>query len=189
MTRGAAQALPLALSALALVGAQALAGDIPTTIDATQVPAYRLIQPRLATAGQPRPEVIAKLKEMGFKTVINLRTEMEGTAAERAAVEAQGLRYVSVPITPASFSLSDVEAVERALAPESGPVLLHCASSNRVGAVWAVIQSRKGKTLAEAEAAGREAGMQPSMRAAVRRVLGVPADAAPAAVPAPAPKP
>ena len=63
-------------------------------------------------------------------------------------------------------------------------MLLHCASSNRVGGAWAVIQARKGKSLEEAEAAGRAAGLHsPQMEAAVRRVLGVPAPATPAAAP------
>jgi uncharacterized protein (TIGR01244 family) len=188
MTRAAAAPVLLA-TALALAGTPSRAGDLPSSVDPGQIPAYRVIQPNLATGGRPAPETVAKLKELGFKTVVDLRTEAEGTAAERAAVEAQGLRYVSVPITAQTFSLSDVEAVERVLTdPASGPTLLHCASSNRVGAVWAVIQARKGKSLAEAEAAGRQAGMQPSMQAAVRRVLGAPADAGPA-VPPPAPKP
>ncbi len=120
---------------------------------------------------------------MGFRTVVNLRTEKEGAAEERAVVEAQGLRYVSVPMTADTFSLADVEAVEKVLDdPSAGPVLLHCASSNRVGATWAVIQARKGKSLEEAEAAGREAGLHsPQMEAAVRRVLGAPAPARPIA--------
>jgi hypothetical protein len=62
-------------------------------------------------------------------------------------------------------------------------VLLHCASSNRVGGAWAVIQARKGMSLEEAESAGRAAGLHsPQMEAAVRRVLGAPAPA-PAAAP------
>jgi uncharacterized protein (TIGR01244 family) len=188
--KGANRLLLAALIAICGATAPAHAGEVPATVEASLMPNYRLIEPGLATAGQPRPEALAKLKAMGFKTVINLRTEAEGAAAERAVVEAQGLRYVSVPITPASFSLADVEAVERALAdPTSGPVLLHCASSNRVGAVWAVIQSRKGRSLADAEAAGREAGMQPSMHAALHRVLSMPMTAclAPSASSAPRP--
>ena len=71
-------------------------------------------------------------------------------------VEAQGLRYVSVPVTPETLSLADVEAVEKVLADAGArPVLLHCASSNRVGAVWAVIQARKGKSLARGGGGGR----------------------------------
>jgi uncharacterized protein (TIGR01244 family) len=94
-----------------------------------------------------------------------------------------------VPLTADSFSPADVLAVERVLADASaGPVLIHCHSSNRVGGVWAAIQARKGRSLDEALAAGREAGLQsPAMVAAVRRVLS--ATAAPAAGAGPAPAP
>jgi uncharacterized protein (TIGR01244 family) len=181
------RALPFLFAPLVLLPAASRAGEIPATVDAALIPSYRVIEPGVATAGQPAPEALRKLKEMGFRTVVNLRTEREGAAEERPVVEAQGLRYVSVPITPETLSLADVEAVEKVLA-ESGsrPVLLHCASSNRVGAVWAVIQARKGKSLGEAEAAGAEAGMRATMQAAVRRVLGAPA---PADAAAPAVKP
>ncbi len=186
MANRLASVLPLLLASLVLPPAVATAGEIPASVDATLIPAYRVIEPGLAAAGQPSPEALAKLKEMGFRTVVNLRTEQEGAAEERPVVEGEGLRYVSVPISPATFSLADVEAVEKVLADQAArPVLLHCASSNRVGAVWAVIQGRKGKSLAEAEAAGAEAGMRPSMQEAVRRVLGatVPAGAGPAGAP------
>jgi len=42
-----------------------------------------------------------------------------------------------------------------------------------VGAVWTILQVRKGKTLEEAEAEGRAIGLaSPAMQQAVRRVLG-----------------
>jgi uncharacterized protein (TIGR01244 family) len=164
-----------------LAGAAVAAAEPPQTVEAGLIPNYRLLQPGLATAGQPSPEALSKLKDMGFRTVVNLRTEQEGTAEERKVVEGEGLRYVAVPVTPDSLSLADAEAVEKVLHdPSSGPVLLHCASSNRVGAVWALIQAREGKTLDAALAAGREAGLRsPQLEAAVRRALGAPAPSAP----------
>jgi uncharacterized protein (TIGR01244 family) len=170
----------LLVAALALGAAPARA-SVPQSVEPSAIPNYRLILPGLAVAGQPTPAALRGLKEMGFRTVVNLRTEAEGPADEPAAVLAQGLRYVSVPVQPATFSLADVLAVERVLDdPAAAPVLLHCGSSNRVGAVWAVIQARKGRSLAEAEAAGRAAGLHsPEMEAAVLRVLGVSAPPAP----------
>jgi uncharacterized protein (TIGR01244 family) len=158
---------------VALLGASPVRAGVPEAVDPARIPGYRVLETGLAAAGQPVPEALASLGDMGFRTVVNLRTEAEGAAEERAAVEAQGLRYVWVPVTPESFSLADVEAVEKVLAdPSSGPVLLHCGSSNRVGGVWAVVQVRRGKSPAEAEAAGRAAGLHsPQMEAAVRRVL------------------
>lgn len=173
MGRFAAPALVASVALLGSLAAPARAGEIPATVDAAQIPAYRVLAPGLAGAGQPAPEALARLGQMGFKTVVNLRPEKEGPAEERATVEAQGLRYVPVPLTPDSFGLDDVVAVERVLAdPAAAPVLLHCASSNRVGGVWAVLAARRGKSLEEALAAGREAGLHsPAMEDAVRRVL------------------
>jgi uncharacterized protein (TIGR01244 family) len=169
---------PLLFVTVALVVSSAR-GDVPQVVEPTAIPNYRLILPGLAVAGQPTPAALQGLREMGFRTVVNLRSEQEGPAEERAVVEAQGLRYLSIPIRPETFSLADVEAVEKVLDdPSAAPVLLHCGSSNRVGGAWAVIQARKGKSLEEAEAAGRAAGLHsPQMEAAVRRVLGVPAPA------------
>jgi uncharacterized protein (TIGR01244 family) len=157
----------------------ALAGspaEVPAAVDAAEIPNYRVMRPGLAAAGQPSLEALAKLKAMGFATVVNLRTEQEGTKDEEAAVKAAGLKYVSVPVTAESLSAKDVDAVAAVLAdPAAGPVLLHCKTSNRVGAVWALLQVREGKPLAEAEEAGRAAGLtSPVLLEAVRRVANAP---------------
>jgi uncharacterized protein (TIGR01244 family) len=183
--------------ALVLIGTavSAGAGELPQTVDAARIPAYQLVSPALAAAGQPSPEALASLKEMGFRTVVNLRPPAEGPSDEKAVVEAEGLRYVNVPVMPDTFRLDDVLAVQAVLDdPSAGPVLLHCASSNRVGGVVAVLASRRGKALEEALAAGKAAGLKsPVMENAVRRVLGaplLPVPAAPASAPAaPAPRP
>ena len=117
------------LLAVAVLSAVPVRGGVPETVEPARIPAYRLIRPDLAAGGQPSPEALARLGEMGFRTVVNLRTEKEGAAEERAVVETQGLRYVWVPVTADSFSLADVDAVQKAIDdPSSGPVLLHCAS-------------------------------------------------------------
>jgi uncharacterized protein (TIGR01244 family) len=167
---------PLAVTLLSTV--PALAG-VPVAVDPAEIPSYQVVRPGLAFGGQPGRQTLERLGEMGFRTVINLRTEREGAREEGKIVRGLGLDYVWVPVTSATFSLGDVEAVERVLDdPERSPVLLHCASSNRVAAVWAVIQVRDGRTLEEAAAASREAGLHsPSMWGAVLRIL----DAIPAA--------
>jgi uncharacterized protein (TIGR01244 family) len=179
---------PLLVVAVAF-GAVAAAGGIPGTVEPAVIPAYRLLDPGLAAAGQPSPAALQGLGSMGFRTVVNLRSEREGPADERAVLEAQGLRYVSIPVTPDTFSLADIEALEKVLDdPSAAPVLVHCSSSNRVGGAWAVVQARQGKSLAEAEAAGRAAGLHsPQMEAAVRRVLGAPEPAQALAAPVAAP--
>lgn len=162
----------VSFATLALVLARTSGAQIPESMDPALISKYRVVRPGLATGGKPSPEALDKLKANGFKTVLDLRTEAEGTAAEKATVEAQGLRYVAVPITAATFSLADVAAVAKILDdPAAAPVLLHCASANRVGAVWAVLQVQKGRPLEEAEAAGQEIGLtSPALVEAMRRV-------------------
>jgi uncharacterized protein (TIGR01244 family) len=178
--------LPLLLLAAA---AAAPAAELPESVEAGRIPAYRRLSPALAAAGQPSPEALAALDELGVRTVVNLRTDLEGAAAEKPVVEAQGIRYVSIPVTPDAFSAADVDAVQAVLADgAAAPVLLHCASANRVGGVVAVLEARGGRSLDEAIAAGKAAGLHGlAMENAVRRVLGAPLLPVPAAPAAPSP--
>lgn len=159
----------LALALLLGAGSAAAAG-IPEKLDATN---YRRLSPSLAVAGRPSPEAVAKLKESGFRTVIDLRQPAEGVAIVRDAVEEQGLTFVSVPVSPNTFSLEDVNKVEAVLKDQAAaPVLLFCASSNRVGGVVAVIEHRRGRAKNDAIAEGKKAGLSSSaMEKAALRVM------------------
>ena len=174
----------LALRSVASLGAGPTFAEIPTAVDPADIPNYQVIRPGLAFGGQPSPETLERLGDMGFRTIVNIRTEQEGAPDEAVVVKAQGLTFVWVPVSPGTFSLEDVEAVEKVLDdPEAAPVLLHCASGNRVAAVWGVIRARDGRTPEEVEADARAAGLHsPSMWEAVLRVLSwgpVPATASP----------
>jgi uncharacterized protein (TIGR01244 family) len=169
----------LILAAVALGGrtsaVRPAANDpLPESVEPSVIPNYSLLRPDLAAAGQPTEEGLRRLRELGFRVVVDLRAPSEGTAAEEAAVKTAGLRYVSVPVTPETFRREDVEAVARILDERGrGPVLLHCATGNRVGGVWTVLQVTKGVPYEDAEAEGRKIGLRsPAMVAAVRRVLG-----------------
>lgn len=159
----------LALALLLASGLAAAAG-IPETLDATN---YRRLSPSLAVAGRPSPEALAKLKESGFRTAIDLRQPAEGVSITREAVEAQGLAFASIPVSPDTFSLADVQKVEAVLGDQkAAPVLLFCSSSNRVGGVIAVIEYRRGRTKSEAIAEGKKAGLKSSaMENAALRVM------------------
>lgn len=150
-----------------------LAGDAPATADATQFPGYVRIRPELAVAGQPDRAGLDLLSSLGFRTVVNLRAEEESVAAdERARVVAQGLRYVSLPVTAATLKREDVEALAKLLGDaEAGPVLLHCSTGNRAGGLWALLEAAKGVPIEDAIAAGKRAGLKSeAMVEAVRRV-------------------
>ena len=154
-----------------------LAGEAPASADATLIPNYTRIRADVAAAGQPSREGLEGLAQLGFRTVVSLRREEEdGPKDERAVVEGQGLRYVSVPVTAATLSKEDADAVAKVLEDSAaGPVLLHCSTANRVGGVWALIEAARGVPLEDAIAEGKKAGLKSgSMIEAVRRAAAEP---------------
>lgn len=93
----------------------------------------------LYTGGQPSINDLHKLSKKGVKTVINLRAsgEFEGFD-ERKVAEDLGLNYIVIEVAGSDgVNLVNTQKLHRALADLKEPVLLHCASSNRVGALLA----------------------------------------------------
>jgi uncharacterized protein (TIGR01244 family) len=164
--------IPILLSVAVLGAAPALA-EMPAAVDPEAIPNYQVIRPGLAFGGQPSAETLERLGELGFRTIVSLRTEREGAVEEGEVVRAQGLDFLWVPVTADTFSTEDVAAVESVLDdPVAAPVLLHCASGNRVAAVWGAILARDGRAREEVEADSRAAGLHsPSMWKALLRVL------------------
>ncbi len=136
------------------------------------IPGYRLARPGVAVGGAPTRAALEELKKAGLKTLVDLRMPAEGTEGEESLARELGLRYVSVPFTSSTFSETDAAAVKTALDDTSeAPVLVHCASGNRVGGVFAVLASLDGKTPDAAMAEGRRLGLHSAgMIDAVRRV-------------------
>lgn len=158
-----------ALALLFGTGLAAAAG-IPEKLDA---PNYKRLSPSLAVSGKPSKEALASLREAGFRTAVDLRQPTEGVSSAREAVEAQGLKFVSVPVSPNTFSLEDVKKVEAVLKDQAAaPVFLFCSSSNRVGGAIAVIEYLRGRSKDEAIAEGKKAGLRsPEMEKAALRVM------------------
>lgn len=114
---------------------------------------------------QPSEEDFVALSAMGIKTVVNLRTEAEmadlGFDEEAVAHEA-GLNYLNIPIGREKPDQGTLELLHSIIDDENRrPMLLHCASSNRVGYVWATYRgNRTGVSPEQALEEGRGAGMR-----------------------------
>ncbi|AKT43556.1 beta-lactamase hydrolase domain-containing protein [Chondromyces crocatus] len=128
--------------------------------------------PDLLTSGQPSAAQWASLRDRGVTTVINLRPTDELPGRDVAAeVAAAGLRYHPLPIAGArDITFENAALVQSWLDAASGKVLLHCASSNRSGALVALMASRKGMEKERALELGRAAGMT-STEARVRELV------------------
>ena len=133
----------------------------------------------IVRGGQPAPEGWAKLKAMGVQVVVNLRLEDE---SERSAVEARGLRYVSMPIPDTDAPTREQARRFLQLCGETtsqARLFFHCAAGTfRTGTMAAVYRVEQGATaeqaLAEAATFGwRETWLNADLEAAfVRRWAG-----------------
>ena len=136
---------------------------------------FTQVDASVACGGDTSREAIAELGARGFRAVVNLRLPSEpGVAEEAAAVEAAGMRYVHLPMHPSAPELETAEQFLAALAdPAVQPVYIHCASANRVGAVWAIKRVvQDGWTREDAVAEAQAIGMKsPVMLDFVQRFL------------------
>lgn len=133
---------------------------------------YTRLKPSVATAGQLRPGAIAGIKALGFATIVDLRTPEEGAGIEQKAAEEAGLRYFNIPVMHGVPTETQVAEFARIVEePSNAPLLIHCASANRVGAMWALYRAQRGIPEAIALEEGRTAGLTPEREAEVRKRL------------------
>lgn len=118
---------------------------------------------RVYFAGQPRPEDFAAYAAKGVKLVLNLRTKEEDRIEEAKVAKDAGLEYVNVGFGHGKELTADelnkiLQTIDKA---EDKPLLIHCASSNRVGYIWSIYRAdRHGLSEDEAIAEGVAAGMK-----------------------------
>ncbi|WP_295532235.1 protein tyrosine phosphatase family protein [uncultured Thioclava sp.] len=185
---GAAAANPCAPGAAAATAADAAPmakGPFDTTVKAAQAPYgnempnivvnYLRASPYIGTGGFIDPTGIPMLKMMGFKTVVSLLKPDEGAPNEGDLVKTAGMNYIHMAVpTKAPTADQVAEFAKIADDPANYPILLHCESANRVGAMWALYRASKGVPAEIAIEEGRQVGLKTSREAQVRVDLGLP---------------
>lgn len=129
-------------------------------------------------SGQPTAEQLAGYPKDGVKVVVNLRTaeEMQKLGLdEKAIVEKAGMRYVNVPFGSTPPKDEELAGLMKLLAgaKPNEKVVLHCATSNRVGYVWGLYQAKeKGMPAEKAMEEAKKAGMRnPGLESGLRERL------------------
>lgn len=121
------------------------------------------VSEKLWVMGTPSDEQLAEFADNGGDVVINLLSQKEMTESEEAAVVTRnGMAYYHVPVNGADgVTLENARMVDRILLENSDKtVLVHCASSNRVGALMALRAGwLDGMPVEKALEVGREHGM------------------------------
>ncbi len=92
----------------------------------------------VTTAGQPEEEHLKRLSEAGYKTVVDLRTPEEPPRPDEwgMVVRRAGMDYVNIPVGHEDIDDETFDCF-RELMRDGGqrPLLVHCSSANRVGAL------------------------------------------------------
>lgn len=124
---------------------------------------YHRHTPTIATSGSISNDGLSELKQKGFKTIVDFRTPAEGTAQEAKQAKALGLNYINLAVGrawPSDKLLAQFYALVED--PKQHPILLHCASANRVGMLWAFYRLQRGMGKSGALEEGRTIGMKPN---------------------------
>lgn len=163
-----ASRLAASLILILVTGAAYAASLTPYANQISHIKNYNRANKEIATSGFISDGGLPILRKFGFKTVIDLRTEEEGSTKEKYAVERAGMQYRNIQITSAGINPQQLAAFTQAIESAEKPILVHCASGNRAGAMWATYQISQGVELEKAIKAGRKAGMRPGLEEKVR---------------------
>ena len=101
------------------------------------IPNVVFLQDDVIGGGLPSQEALEGAKKQGFKTVIDLRTFMEGTLFMKKSVKKLGMNYYNIPVQGLNVKETEVSRFSEILAdPDNRPALVHCAVGGRVKALW-----------------------------------------------------
>ena len=136
-----------------------------------EIPNARMFTEEILVGGQPTEEQIRELAALGYRTIVSTRTEGERGSWDEASLAGElGLRFVLIPMAGAD-GLTEENALRLAEVLEGEdayPMMVHCGSGNRVGALFALKAFYvDGVELEAAMEIGDEAGMtrlEPAVR-------------------------
>ena len=177
------------LLSLLIVATPSWAADTLNTKALASLPNLGNPAPDLATAGRLQAKDIPVIARAGVRHVIDLTVDSETPDFdEAAAIRSAGMQYQNLPIRGAEDLTPDNVARFDRLIAEVGttPTLVHCSSSNRVGAMAALRAAWiQGQSVEAALQQGRRWGLK-ALEPAVRERLSASATAIKASVPKPA---
>lgn len=128
----------------------------------------------IVVGGQASTAELRELSIAGFRRIIDLRPATEDRGFdEPSSVAAENLEYRQLPIAyAADLTMANVQQFDQWFADPACPLtLVHCASGNRVGALFALRAAwLHGKNVAAALNEGRAAGLK-GMEAAERSAI------------------
>ncbi len=146
----------------------------PVAATMIEIPNAKIHETYLLVGGQPTLEHLKEAAEAGYKSVLNLRSGKEKAQVDQETmVEGLGMRYVHIPISSGKeLTVANAKLLAEIVAdPTQLPSMVHCASGNRVGALFAIKAAMlDGASAEHALELGKNAGMT-RLEPVVRQLL------------------
>ena len=168
MTSGTASAPNLARYLLVAVVGALLAACASTpafdldAVQAAEINNFRAPEGTTLSSGQPTVAQLGIAARAGVKHVINLRAPGEDVAFDESeVVESLGMDYYNIPVAGGGgITAENAQALADLLARIDGePVIVHCATGNRVGGLMAFSAFADGASVDAAIDEGARWGM------------------------------
>lgn len=132
------------------------------------------INEQLTVAGQVTIEQLQQAGKEGYKAVLNLRSpdEQGFMQDEQQQAEVAGLEYVNIPVKPDGMTDELTNRVLEQIDQLPKPVLIHCASSMRAGAMaFMNVATRQGMTAEQVFEKATEAGFDCDSQPQIKQFL------------------
>ena len=133
------------LPGFALIALGAFVSAAPAQVKKSTVEGvtnFAQVETTVACAGAVKPGSLARIKAMGFASVINLRLPTEQGAdidAEAVEAKAAGINFVHLPFNGAMPDPAVADSFLKIITtPGNQPAFIHCASGNRAAALWMI---------------------------------------------------
>ncbi len=133
----------------------------------------RVFKQNILTGGQPSASDLNILAKRGLKRIINLRNHNEfDEYNEEALAKSLNIEYIHIPVAGAKGLTKDnIAAFSAAINASDELTLVHCASSNRVGALFALDAALNNKNkLEQSLKVGEKAGLG-SLKSKVIKII------------------
>ncbi|MGG6294159.1 beta-lactamase hydrolase domain-containing protein [Leptolyngbya sp. AN02str] len=111
--------------------------------------------------GQPTTEQLQQGAHQGIQSVLNLRSPQEDGFwhGEPAQAQATGLEYANIPVSPDRITEELADQVLQSIDQLPKPVLIHCKSGLRSGAIALMhVATRQGLSAEQAMEMGQQHG-------------------------------
>lgn len=143
----------------------------------SSLPPLAPLAPGISAAGKLDRTDIAALADSGVQTIVNNRPDGEDPGQlpadeARRIAEQRGIAYHHIPVTAATLTRADVDAMAELLARAESPIVLHCRSGTRSTLLWSLVRLRDGADpsalIAEAARHGIDIAALPGIAARLR---------------------